>query len=141
MKYFKVHNAFKKTMFQYTRMESETMNLNKTVSFEEECSYRWGYVIVQKPDNTDIVDFKDELKSDSENGYFNSDDHEMEEAHCDDLCSTDWDDLENCTQEELEEKYEDNTDWSNWGYGPTDNHYEINGPMTVTDVTSEYQTV
>ena len=141
MKYFKIHNAYKKTFHQYTSMEAETNQIFTPISFEEDTMYRWGYVIVQMPDSTDIVKLKDELKSDSEKGYFNSDNYEMEEAECIDQCSVDWDNLDNITDSELEEKYEENTDWSNWGYGPTDNHYEINGPMTVTDVTSEYQTV
>ena len=87
MKYFKIHNAYKKTFHQYTSMESETNQV------------------------------------------------------CIDQCSVDWDNLENITDSELDEKYEENSSWDYWGYGPTDSHYEINGPITVTDVTSEYQTV
>ena len=141
MKYFKIHNAYKKTFHQYTSMESETNQVFTPISFEEDTMYRWGYVIVQMPDSTDIVKLKDELKSDSEKGHFNSDNYEMEEAECIDQCSVDWDNLDNITDSELDEKYEENSSWDYWGYGPTDSHYEINGPMTVTDVTSEYQTV
>ena len=141
MKYFKVQNAYKKTFSAFTTLESEEMNVTNPVSFIEEEIYRWGYVIVQQPDSKDIVEFKDEIKSDSEEGYFNSDDYEMEEAHSDDHCSTYWSDFENITEDEVDSKYEENSDWSHWGYGPLDGNYVINGPMTVTDVTSEYQTV
>ena len=111
MKYFKIHNAYKKTFHQYTSMEAETNQIFTPISFEEDTMYRWGYVIVQMPDSTDIVKLKDELKSDSEKGYFNSDNYEMEEAECIDQCSVDWDNLENITDSELDEKYAENSSW------------------------------
>ena len=136
MKYFKIKPLTKKSIYDFMQWEGDGENEGKSFIVEE--MYRWGHAIIETEDDVTLEQLKQAIKSDTNQGHFYGQDYIIHDMAMDDGCSLYFIDCEGCDSEELEQKYEEDSDIeSNWGYWNSDNWIEIIGPMEITEITEE----
>ena len=135
--YFKVSNKFKKSFIENQVMKKDLPD-GTVQSFIQEDTWRWGELIIKT--DLSLEEFKNDIRADDDNGFLSTEDYEVEDyGDFSDGCGLWFNSCVNITEEEVENMYEEDSDWeSTHGFYYDDSWIDIQGPIDVEDVTEDY---